>query len=297
MPSSAANNEVFPNTTTFLKDTNLTEPHTAEDHGISFYIYYYGMICIIMCINITGNTLVIRAVMRTPNLRTPCNHYIVSLAVTDLLIGVIYPLYNVAHLELMPEVSRALGQWGVCRFLVSEVLALSTSCSYHLVAITVTRYVAILYPLRYHLYFTTKSTKYTIFSIWVLSHCTCIFMYTLYNPEKYIGVCRYELIFSITHLIILLIIQYFLPLLIMLSLYARIVRIARHQAKAIALQERVLRNKSHAFNFIRRQELKSTVMVSVLLGFYIIVWTPMIIYLFFYKITCVENCFQSPFIR
>ncbi|XP_062613661.1 melanocortin receptor 5-like [Saccostrea cucullata] len=303
LPSTAANQNVSQNTTSYLKDTDLGEPHTSEDHGISFYVYYYGMFCIITCINIPGNTMVIRAVIKNPHLHKPCNIYIVSLAVTDLLIGVIYPLYNVAHLEHVPEVSRALGQWSVCRFLVSEVLALGIICSYHLVAITVTRYVAILYPLRYHLYVTTKSTKYTIFSIWVLSHCTCILMYTLYNPEKYISrpvVCRYELIFSITHVIMFLIIQLFLPLLIMLPLYARIVRIARNQAKAIALQDRVLGNKSdrssYAFNFIRRQELKSTVMVSVLLGFYIIGWTPMII-LFFYEITCVKKCVQSPFIR
>ncbi|XP_062613671.1 thyrotropin-releasing hormone receptor-like [Saccostrea cucullata] len=263
-----------------------------------------GCFFIITCIIIPGNILVIRAVMRNPHLRTPCNIYIVSLAVTDLLLGVMYPLYNVAHLEHVPEVSRLLGQWSVCRFLLTEVYALGISCSYHLVAITVTRYVAIFYPLRYQSYVTTKSTKYTIFTIWVLSHCTCVLMFTLYKPEKYssryVGVCRYELIFSVTHAIILLTIQVFLPVLIMLTLYARIVRVARHQAKAIALQERVLRNKcdrsSNAFNFIRRQELKSTVMVSVLLGFFISVWTPMII-LFFHQITCVENCVQSPFIR
>ncbi|XP_061169538.1 melanocortin receptor 3-like [Saccostrea echinata] len=283
-----------------MNDTDLESKYTSEVHGVAFYVYYYGMFIIITCVNIPGNILVIRTVIKNPHLRQPCNLYIVSLAVTDLLVGIVYPVYNIAHLEHVPEVSRPLGRWSVCRFLVTEVLALGIICSYHLVAITVTRYVAIVYPLRYHLYITTKSTKYTIFTIWALSQCVCIIMYTFYNREEYIEgrvVCRYELIFSVTHVIIFLIIQLFLPLLIMLTLYIRIVKIARSQAKIIALQERVLGNRSlnSSNNFIR-QELKSTVMVSVLLGFYIMAWTPLTIY-FFYQITCATNCYDSSFIR
>lgn len=94
--------------------------------------------------------------------------------------------------------SFLLGQWNVCRFLVTEVLALEICSSYHLVAITVTRYIAIVYPLRYHLYVTTKSTKFVISAIWILSQGVCIVMYTIYNPgtisntiQKYEGGCRY----------------------------------------------------------------------------------------------------------
>lgn len=84
--------------------------YSTPEPGTLFYVYYYGMFSIIASVNIPGNILVIRTVMRTPNLRQPCNFYIVSLAVTDLLIGFIYPVYNISHLEHVPEISRPLGK-------------------------------------------------------------------------------------------------------------------------------------------------------------------------------------------
>ncbi|XP_061169537.1 melanocortin receptor 5-like [Saccostrea echinata] len=301
MVLTSAVNDVFNNTVGDLNDTRMERVNESSDPGTVFYVYYYGMFLIIACVNIPGNILVIRTVLKTPNLRQPCNFYIVSLAVTDLLIGFVYPVYNVSHLEHVPEISRPLGQWNVCRFLVTEVLALEICSSYHLVAITVTRYIAIVYPLRYHLYVTTKSTRFVIATIWVLSQGVCIVMYTIYNPEEYINkpgsVCRYELIFSIAHVCVLFIIQLFLPLLIMLGLYVRIAKIARTQAKVIALQERVSWNNSpKSSSNVIRHELKSTFMVSILLGCFTIGWMPMMIY-FFYEITCVQNCNVTPFIR
>ncbi|KAJ8315357.1 hypothetical protein KUTeg_007507 [Tegillarca granosa] len=75
------------------------------------------------------------------------------------------------------------GEWSVCRFLVAEVLALEICSSYHLVAITVNRYIAIVYPLRYHEYVTNKSTAATVVSIWIFSQGSAILIYTIYNPD------------------------------------------------------------------------------------------------------------------
>lgn len=99
------------NSPSFLNGTAMeTAIYSTPEPGTLFYVYYYGMFSIIASVNIPGNILVIRTVMRTPNLRQPCNFYIVSLAVTDLLIGFIYPVYNISHLEHVPEISRPLGK-------------------------------------------------------------------------------------------------------------------------------------------------------------------------------------------
>lgn len=99
------------NPPSFLNGTAMeTAIYSTPEPGTLFYVYYYGMFSIIASVNIPGNILVIRTVMRTPNLRQPCNFYIVSLAVTDLLIGFIYPVYNISHLEHVPEISRPLGK-------------------------------------------------------------------------------------------------------------------------------------------------------------------------------------------
>ena len=50
-----------------------------------------------------------RAVVRHPQLRQPGNYFIVSLACSDVMLSLIYPVYNLAHLEL-PQIQDVLGQ-------------------------------------------------------------------------------------------------------------------------------------------------------------------------------------------
>ena len=90
---------------------NVSEDTITEEPEAIFYIYYYGLFIIIACINIPGNILVISTVVRHAVLRQPCNYYIVSLAVSDLLIGFVYPLYNISHLESVPDISGPLGKY------------------------------------------------------------------------------------------------------------------------------------------------------------------------------------------
>ncbi|XP_062613664.1 melanocortin receptor 5-like, partial [Saccostrea cucullata] len=193
------------------------------------------------------------------------------------------------------------GQWNVCRFLLCEVIALDICSSYHLVAITINRYIAIVSQLRYHVYVTTRSTKYVIIFIWVMSQGVCVIMFTLYNPEEYIlrqeSSCRFELIFSLAHMCVYFIFQLILPLLFMIPMYARIANIARTQAKAIAILKRLPWHKDRACCFhINNHELKSTFMVSILLVSYTVAWVPFMTYSF-YRIQCVQDCYFSPFIR
>ena len=73
-------------------------PPTPDD--IIFYTINIGLICLISTINIIGNTLVIQGVLRHRTLNTPENYFILSLACSDLVMGIIYPFYNVSHMEI-----------------------------------------------------------------------------------------------------------------------------------------------------------------------------------------------------
>ncbi|XP_071115300.1 adenosine receptor A1-like [Haliotis cracherodii] len=265
---------------------------------VIFLTYYYGMFLLIACVNVPGNILVIVTVLRHEPLRQPCNYYISSLAVSDLILGFVYPLYNISHIGI-PAITCPLGKWSVCRILVSQVLALEICSSYHLVAITVTRYIAIVHPLRYHHYITTRSTAIWIPIIWVLSEGIAVAQYTFYDPVDYKGICRYELIFSLHHVGILFVIQLFLPLTVMVGLYCKIARIARRHAKVMSLHEpprpspyRISVSRSSS---IFGREVKSTIMVSILLFSFAVGWTPMVIY-FFVSIAC-ETCHVNRYIR
>ena len=43
-------------------------------------------------------------------LQQPCNYYIASSAFSDFLIRIVYPIYNISHLEHAPEI-RTLGEY------------------------------------------------------------------------------------------------------------------------------------------------------------------------------------------
>ncbi|KAJ8315356.1 hypothetical protein KUTeg_007506 [Tegillarca granosa] len=86
---------------------NLSSSQSIEQ-TIGYIIYYYGIFCVIFVVNICGNTLVICTMLRHRALRQPCNYILLSLAVSDIFIGVIYPLYNVSHLDTVPGISRPL---------------------------------------------------------------------------------------------------------------------------------------------------------------------------------------------
>jgi hypothetical protein len=100
------------NATSILNATNnMTLPWEITSHDVIFFVYYYGIFIALTCINIPGNLLVLSTVLKHYQLRQPCNYYIASSAFSDFLIRIVYPIYNISHLEHAPEISRTLGEY------------------------------------------------------------------------------------------------------------------------------------------------------------------------------------------
>ena len=78
-------------------NNNFTYRITNDD--LFFLIYYFSFMFIISVIGLVGNGIVIHCVIFRRNLRIPVNYYLFSLACSDFLLCVIYPIYNVSHLE------------------------------------------------------------------------------------------------------------------------------------------------------------------------------------------------------
>ncbi|KAE8744380.1 hypothetical protein FOCC_FOCC008984 [Frankliniella occidentalis] len=99
---------------------------------------------------VVGNALVILAFQRERRLRRRTNYYIVSLAVADLLVGLLgIPFALLASVGL-PHNLHA------CLFTVSLLVVLCTISIFCLVAVSVDRYWAILHPLGYSRNVSTK---------------------------------------------------------------------------------------------------------------------------------------------
>ena len=94
--------------------SNSTSPDkpdcgSAGTPDIIFYVYYYGFLLLLSLINMVGNGMIIHCVLRHRRLRVPGNYFIVSLACSDLILGIVYPIYNVSHMEL-GAIQRTLGK-------------------------------------------------------------------------------------------------------------------------------------------------------------------------------------------
>ena len=134
-----------------------------EDHASPNTIF--RIICILnaplMLISILGNVLVLAAFKRTPSIRSTSMILLCSLAVSDLLVGVIgQPIYIADLLTKNSFISQLSIMVG---FSLCTVSLLTIS------AISVDRLLAVHFHLRYSILVTKSRVKYTLAIIWSIS--------------------------------------------------------------------------------------------------------------------------------
>ena len=119
--------------------------------------------CLLMLLTIMGNVVVLTAMLTTPSLRSPSTIFLRSLAVSDLLVGfVVQPIYIGFRLDPGPELEH-----------LAYILA-SLGCSGSLctmTAISVDRFMALHFHLRYPDMMTNKRAVNISLSMWFLA-CT-----------------------------------------------------------------------------------------------------------------------------
>jgi muscarinic acetylcholine receptor M2 len=92
---------------------NVTERKVAMVSSVGdelFYMYYLGLLGLLTLVNVIGNSVVISSILRHRQLRVPGNYFLFSIACSDLMLGLLYPIYNVSHIDL-PHIQRVLGKF------------------------------------------------------------------------------------------------------------------------------------------------------------------------------------------
>ena len=189
----------------------------------------------LMFTSIIGNTLLLAAMLRTPSLRSPSIMFLCSLALSDLLVGlVVQPVYianELTKIDLLYKIKNAT------TFAACGVSLLTMA------AISVDRFLALHYHMRYPNLMTTRRAIYTSATLWLISF---LFSFAIFG-YKYI----YFLGMAVGIAICLLISTVY---------YFRIYRIVRqHQLQIHAQQQavesfntennqNVLRSKKSAIN-------------------------------------------------
>ncbi|VVC40411.1 G protein-coupled receptor, rhodopsin-like,GPCR, rhodopsin-like, 7TM [Cinara cedri] len=230
-----------------------------------------------------GNGLVIVAFRRERRLRRRTNYYIVSLAIADLLVGLVGIPCAVLSSVGLPK------QLHLCVFSVSLIIVLCTVSILSLVAVSADRYWAILYPMAYS---TNSNTKIAISII-----CVCWIMGLLIGFMPLMGwraikgpkldSCEFSHVMDYNYLVFLYLATIILPALFMATSYAHIYTVVIKQIKQMTLLNGGQRGgnsptKLRVLGAARKSEVKATQNLSIIVAFFAVCWMPL------YTINCVQ---------
>ena len=191
-----------------------------------------GILLITMTlITIFGNSLVIFAVVRERHLKSATNYYIASLAVADLLVGLVVMPFN--SLNKMTDDFWFFGDlW--CDIWHSFDVFASTASINSLLFIALDRHSAISDPISYHTRWLTRYWILFVALIWICSafiSFPAIAYWRSVTTEYVLHRCVFP--DDIFYLIFSSLVSFYIPLIIMVVVYVRIYRAATNQMNAI----------------------------------------------------------------
>ena len=115
----------------------------------------------LMILSVIGNSVVLAAISKTPSLHSPSLMFLVSLAVSDLLVGlVVQPVYIAYELTKLASLYQPMTTMAT----TAAGVSLST-----MTAISVDRFLALHYHMRYPNVMTVHRAMYTIAILWLLN--------------------------------------------------------------------------------------------------------------------------------
>ncbi|XP_029109847.1 trace amine-associated receptor 1-like [Scleropages formosus] len=192
----------------------------------------------VIILTVFGNLLVIITIAHFKQLHTPTNYLVLSLAVTDFLLGaVIIPPSMVRSLETCWYLGNLF-----CKIHTSADITLCNTSILNLSLISIDWYYAVCQPLRYHSKITNYVTMTMILTCWSLSALLGFGMIfsdlnTWATAEIYTenflceGSCT--VLQSRMSSTFYSVVSFFLPALLIIVLYLKIIFIARKQSSSI----------------------------------------------------------------
>ncbi|XP_037607476.1 trace amine-associated receptor 1-like [Sebastes umbrosus] len=211
-------------------------------------VLLYIFLMLLSVITICGNLLVIISVFYFQQLHTPTNYLILSLAVADLLVGIIV-------------------------FPFSMAFSLS-SCLYHEGLFY--RYHAVCQPLTYRTKINHRVIVVMILVSWGVSALIGISIIIAgLNNEKCKEMCLIDVLIENT---IGPILSFYLPVIIMLCIYLKILMVAQRQARSI---QNTICQSTKSGATASKMERKATKTLAIVLGVFLLFWTPFFLWVTF----------------
>ncbi|XP_066062347.1 D(1) dopamine receptor-like [Chamaea fasciata] len=237
---------------------------------------------LILC-TLLGNSLVCLAVLRFPHLRSKVtNLFVVSLAVSDLLVAVLVMPWRAA--------SDVLGFWpfgAFCDLWVAFDITCCTASILHLCLISLERYWAIASPFLHQRRVTQRVAFVTIAVAWLLSLLISFVPVQLrwhkdreqlgFNGSVEEGSCDSSL--SRTYAISSSLVSFYIPVAVMVATYCRLFLTARRQLRRVSSLERPGQARSPcpgetSLKNSLKKETKVLQTLSIIVGVFVCCWLP-----------------------
>ncbi|XP_061099523.1 trace amine-associated receptor 13c-like [Conger conger] len=245
---------------------------------VILYIFFVTGIML----TVLGNLFVIISITHFKKLHTPTNILVMSLAVADLLLGVlVMPFSMIRSVENCWYFGEVF-----CSVHSSFDMFLATASIFHLISIAIDRYEAVCNPLRYSTRITIPIAFFMVALSWVFagaySYGLLFSKANVKGLEDYIesihcfGSC-YPFVLSFNALwgVLDTMIAFFVPCFIMMGLYAKIFFVAREHARRIGDMNRNMpANEENKNKLSQRSEQKASKTLAIVMGVFILCWLP-----------------------
>ncbi|KAM4627750.1 trace amine-associated receptor 1-like [Polymixia lowei] len=243
-------------------------------YPLSIRITLYMILGTTWVLTVFGNLVVIVSIAQFKQLHTPTNYLILSLAVSDLLLGV---------LVMFPTMIRCVETcWYFgdmfCKIYNSSDVLLCTASILNLSFISIDRYYAVCHPLLYRSRITVHTVLIMILASWSVSAIVGFGMIFLkfnilgieefyYNHVACEGGC--VLFQSGVSSTVSSMFSFYIPGVIMLCIYLKIFLVAQKQMRSI--QNTSCMSSTRAAD---KSQRKATKTLAIILGVFLCFWTP-----------------------
>ncbi|XP_040907126.1 beta-2 adrenergic receptor-like isoform X2 [Toxotes jaculatrix] len=223
-------------------DSNLSG--SSLEHSNPVVVLLGVAMALLILAIVFGNVLVITAILRFQRLQTVTNLFIASLAVADLIMGLVVVPFSSSNI--------LLNRWqfgnSMCQFWTATDVLCVTASIETLCVIALDRYLAITSPLRYPVLLTRGRALVVILGVWaVASFISFLPIYREWWVSQEVEAqaclrneqcCEFNT--TAAYAVCSSIVSFYLPLVVMIFVYSRVFQEAQKQLEKIRGRERHL---------------------------------------------------------
>ncbi|XP_049914944.1 trace amine-associated receptor 1-like [Epinephelus moara] len=228
-------------------------------------VLVYIFLGLLSVTTICGNLLVIISITYFKQFHTPTNYLILSLAVADVLVGIV-----VFPFSMVLTVTSCLHHEDLfCKIRDSFDVSLCTASILNLCCISIDRYYAVCQPLTYRTRINVKVVVVMILVNWGISALIGISIIIAgFNQGTCEEMCSVDVVMANTMGPVL---SFYLPAVIMLCIYLKIFLVAKKQVNSIQ-STTCQSTKSGAT--VSKMERKATKTLAIVMGVFLLCMTP-----------------------